>query len=120
MIEKQPQAKVTHCRHISLACFKHIKEALIKEKKHTSNALLQHEVVVEQYGGSVQCVEISGKTGMGLDKLEEAILLQADELDLRSDTSGMGEGVVLESRVDKQVCSGQMCGAVCACLCDRV
>ncbi|MDE2333526.1 MAG: translation initiation factor IF-2, partial [Rhodospirillales bacterium] len=64
-------------------------------------ALLSHEVVVEQMGGETQDVEVSALKRMGLDKLEEAILLQAELLDLKANPSRAAEGAVIESRLDR-------------------
>ncbi|MEZ5804876.1 MAG: translation initiation factor IF-2 [Rhizobiaceae bacterium] len=63
--------------------------------------LLQHEVFVESMGGEVLDVEVSAKTGAGLDKLLEAILLQAEILDLKSNPDRTAEGVVIEAKLDK-------------------
>jgi translation initiation factor IF-2 len=63
--------------------------------------LLQHNVITESYGGDVMDVEISAKTGKNLDKLEEAILLQAEILDLKADPNREAEGVIIESKVEK-------------------
>jgi translation initiation factor IF-2 len=63
--------------------------------------LLSHEVVVESYGGDVIDVEISAKTGTNLQKLEEAILLQAEMLDLKANPNRDAEGIVIESKVEK-------------------
>jgi translation initiation factor IF-2 len=65
------------------------------------NELLQHEVVVESLGGDTQVVEVSAKTGQGLDNLLEAILLQAEVLDLRANPDRTAEGVVIEAKLDK-------------------
>ncbi|KAK4231952.1 hypothetical protein QBC38DRAFT_178502 [Podospora fimiseda] len=54
---------------------------------------------IEDYGGDVQVVPVSGKTGQGMDDLEENILLLAEMLDIRSETDGMAEGWVLESSI---------------------
>ncbi|KAK4463324.1 translation initiation factor IF-2, mitochondrial [Cladorrhinum samala] len=54
---------------------------------------------IEDHGGDVQVVPVSGKTGQGMDDLEENILLLADMLDIRSETDGMAEGWVLESSI---------------------
>lgn len=59
--------------------------------------LLQHDVEVEDMGGSIQAIEVSGKTGAGVPELEEALIAQADVLDLRADTEGAPEGWVLEA-----------------------
>ena len=65
------------------------------------NELLQHEVVVESLGGDTQVIEVSAKTGQGLDQLIEAILLQAEVLDLRANPDRTAEGVVIEAKLDK-------------------
>jgi translation initiation factor IF-2 len=63
--------------------------------------LLQHEIVVEAMGGETQDVEVSALKKTGLDKLEEAILLQAEVLELRSNPDRSAEGAVIESRLDR-------------------
>ena len=63
--------------------------------------LLSHEIVVEEMGGETQDVEVSALKKTGLDKLEEAILLQAEILDLRANPDRAAEGSVIESRLDR-------------------
>jgi translation initiation factor IF-2 len=63
--------------------------------------LLQHEIVVEDMGGDVMAVEVSAKTGQNLEKLEEAILLQAEVLELRANPNRAAEGVVVEAKVER-------------------
>ncbi|TBN51381.1 translation initiation factor IF-2 [Paracoccus sediminis] len=63
-------------------------------------ALLQHEVVVEQMSGDVQDVEVSAKTGQGLDELLEAIALQAEILELRANPDRAAQGAVIEAQLD--------------------
>ena len=63
--------------------------------------LLSHEVVVEEMGGDTQDVEVSALKKTGLDKLEEAILLQAEVLDLKANPDRPGEGTVIESKLDR-------------------
>ncbi len=63
--------------------------------------LLSYEVVVEEMGGETQDVEVSATKRTGLDKLEEAILLQAEILDLRANPKRAAEGSVIESRLDR-------------------
>jgi translation initiation factor IF-2 len=63
--------------------------------------LLQQEVQVEEMGGDVQCVEISAKTKMGLDKLEEAILLQAEMMELKADPEMLASAYVVEAKMEK-------------------
>jgi len=63
--------------------------------------LLQHEVFVESLGGEVLEVEVSAKTGKNLDKLLDAVLLQAEMLDLKADKARSAEGVVIEAKLDR-------------------
>ncbi|WP_193337640.1 translation initiation factor IF-2 [Devosia beringensis] len=63
--------------------------------------LLQHEVFVESMGGDVLDVEVSAKTGEGLDKLLETIQLQAEVLELRVAKDGRAEGLVIEAKLDR-------------------
>ncbi len=62
--------------------------------------LLQHEVVVEAMSGDVQDVEVSAKTGKGLDNLLEAIALQAELLELRANPKRAASGAVIEAKLD--------------------
>jgi len=63
--------------------------------------LLQHEVFVESMGGDVLDVEVSAKSGEGLDKLLETILLQAEVLELKAPHDGRAEGLVIEAKLDR-------------------
>lgn len=63
--------------------------------------LLQQEVQVEEMGGDVQCVEISAKNKIGLDKLEEAILLQASVMDLKADPEMPAVAHVVEAKMER-------------------
>jgi len=65
------------------------------------NELLQHEVVVESLGGDTQAIEVSATQKTGLDNLVEAILLQAEVMDLRANPDRSAEGVVIEAKLDK-------------------
>ena len=65
------------------------------------NELLSHDIVVEKLGGETQDVEVSATARTGLDKLEEAILLQAEILDLKANPDRAAEGTVVESRLDR-------------------
>ncbi|UXU75948.1 MULTISPECIES: translation initiation factor IF-2 [unclassified Paracoccus (in: a-proteobacteria)] len=62
--------------------------------------LLQHEVVVEALSGDVQDVEVSAKTGKGLDELLEAIALQAEILELKANPDRPASGAVIEAKLD--------------------
>ena len=62
--------------------------------------MLQHDLVVEELGGDILAVEVSAKQRTNLDKLVEAILLQAEILDLKANPERPAEGVVVESKVE--------------------
>ena len=62
--------------------------------------LLQHQVVLEEFGGDVLSAAISAKKGTGVDLLLEKILLQADVLDLKANPDRRAQGTVLESTLD--------------------
>lgn len=65
--------------------------------------LLSHEVVVEDMGGDTLCIEVSALQKTNLDKLEEAILLQAELLDLKANPSRAAEGAIIEAKMEKGV-----------------
>ena len=64
------------------------------------NQLLEHELIAEDLSGDTLMVEISAKTKLNLDKLVEAISLQAEILDLKTDFDSKATGTVLESKID--------------------
>jgi len=63
--------------------------------------LLAHGVVPEEFGGETQFIEVSAKTGQGIDRLLEAIQLQSDVLELRAVVNAPARGIVIEARLDK-------------------
>ena len=63
--------------------------------------LLQYEIVVEELGGDVIQVPVSAKTGEGIDKLQEAILLQAEILELKANPNRSAAGTIVESKVER-------------------
>ncbi|KAJ3296572.1 hypothetical protein HK104_001488 [Borealophlyctis nickersoniae] len=63
--------------------------------------LLQNGIILEEFGGDIPAVEVSGLTGKGLDDLEENILAVAEVLDMRGDPEGLVEGVVIEAKLAK-------------------
>ncbi|HXR63318.1 MAG TPA: translation initiation factor IF-2 [Rudaea sp.] len=68
---------------------------------NVKQGLVQHEVVPEEWGGDVQFVPVSAKTGEGVDNLLDAILLQAELMELTAVRDGLANGVVVESSLDK-------------------
>jgi len=65
------------------------------------NELLQHEIVAESLGGETQVIEVSALKKTGLNDLIEAILLQAEVLELKANPDRTAEGVVIESKIDR-------------------
>ena len=65
------------------------------------NRLLEHEVIVEKMSGEVQDIEVSATKGTGLDKLLEAINLQAELLELKARPDRLAEATVIEAQLDK-------------------
>lgn len=65
------------------------------------NELSQYGIIPEDWGGETQFVHVSAKAGTGIDNLLEAILLQAEVLELTANETGMASGVVIESFLDK-------------------
>lgn len=63
--------------------------------------LTEYSLVPEEWGGDVICVPVSAKTGMGLDKLLETILLVAEMSELRANPDRAAKGVVIEAKLDK-------------------
>ncbi|WP_425619551.1 translation initiation factor IF-2 [Buchnera aphidicola] len=65
------------------------------------NDLIKHNILSEEWGGENIFVSISAKTGKGINKLLSSILLQAEMLELKVPSTGMAEGIVIESFLDK-------------------
>ena len=65
------------------------------------NELSQHDVIPEDWGGDVQFVHVSAKSGQGVDELLDSILLQSEVLELKATDEGAAKGFVIEARLDK-------------------
>jgi translation initiation factor IF-2 len=63
--------------------------------------LAEENVVVEDWGGTNQCAQVSAKTGLGIQELLDKVLIEAELLDLKANPSRRAEGIVLEARLDK-------------------
>jgi translation initiation factor IF-2 len=63
--------------------------------------LLQHGIVTEDMGGETLAVEVSAKSGAGLERLKEAIVLQAELLDLKANPNRPGEGAIIEAKLER-------------------
>ena len=71
------------------------------QPERVKNELITHEVVPEEYGGETMFREVSAKTGKGIDELLEAVLLQAEVLELQAPQNTPAKGLVIEGRLDK-------------------
>ena len=71
------------------------------DPERVTNELVANEVIPEEYGGDVQFVRVSAETGDGLDQLMEAVLLQAELLELKAAFEIPSRGIIVEARVDK-------------------
>ena len=71
------------------------------DPQKVKNELLQHELIPEDMGGDVQCIHVSALKKTGLDQLIEAIELQAEILELKSDPDCPATGIVIESKLEK-------------------
>ena len=63
--------------------------------------LMEHDLVPEDFGGDVLCVDVSATKGTGLDQLLEAVMLQSELLELKADPTRRASGVVIEAQLDK-------------------
>ncbi len=68
---------------------------------HVKQQLSTHNVLVESWGGSYQDTEISAKTGEGIDKLLDGILLESEMLELKANPNRLSRGLVVEAELDK-------------------
>jgi len=71
------------------------------DPEHVKQELVSHGVIPEEWGGETMFVNVSAKSGQGIDDLLETILLQAEILELTTIADGRAKGIVIESRLDK-------------------
>jgi len=71
------------------------------DPERVKNELSQHGIIPEDWGGEQMFVHVSAKTGEGVDKLLDAILLQAEVMDLKAVATGPAQGIVIESSLEK-------------------
>ena len=75
------------------------KEAANPEK--IRQELTQYGIVPDEWGGDVQCINISAKKGLNIDALLDAVLLEAEVLELKAPVAAPAKGIIVESRLDK-------------------
>jgi len=63
--------------------------------------LSDNNVLIEEWGGKYQCVEVSAKSGQGMDKILDSILLEAEILELKANPNRTARGIIIESKLDK-------------------
>ena len=80
--------------------------AELENKNKIKQQLAEHDVIVEEYGGTTQVAEVSAHTGDGIDDLLEKVLIEAELLELKANPNRLAQGIVLESRIDKGLQSG--------------
>jgi translation initiation factor IF-2 len=99
----QTEEAVQHARAagvpLIVAINKMDKEAADPDR--VTNELSQRNVIPESWGGDTQFVQVSAHTGQGIDELLDAVLLQAEVLELKAHHEGPGKGTVVESSLDK-------------------
>ena len=64
-------------------------------------SLINHGIMIEEYGGDVQCIPVSAKSGDGVQDLLDSILIQADVMNLTTDVNAPVEGSIVEASIDK-------------------
>ena len=94
---------IEHCRAADVPIVVAINKCDLPEAdpKTTRQRLMEHNLVSEEFGGDVLCVDVSATTGDGIEQLLEMVSLQSEVLELRADPSLPAKGVVLESLLDK-------------------
>jgi len=102
-VKPQTEEAIQHARAaevpIVVAITKVDKDGIDIDK--VTSELATKEVIPESWGGDVQFVQVSAETGQGIEELLEAILLQSELLELKAFVDAPGQGVVIESRLDK-------------------
>ncbi len=71
------------------------------DAERVKNELMRADLVAEEFGGDIQIIEVSAQTGAGLDILMDAVMLQAEVLELKANPDRKASGVVIEAQMDK-------------------
>jgi translation elongation factor EF-4 len=102
-VEPQTTEAINHARNANVPILVAINKI---DKENTDierikNDLSSHEIISEEWGGEHLFVNVSAKTGEGIDALLDAILLQAEVMDLKATYDGSAKGIVIESSLEK-------------------
>lgn len=102
-IKEQTIEAINHAKAAGVAIIVAINKIDKPESDPTRvrHELLSHEIVLEEFGGDILSVEVSAKKKLGLEKLEETILLQAEMLDLVANPNRSADGTIIEARLEK-------------------
>ena len=102
-IKPQTIESIAHAKSANVPIIVAINKIDLENKNpdKVRNDLLSHEVIVEKMSGDILDVEVSAINGTNLDKLEEAIHLQADLLNLKANPNRTARGVIIESKLEK-------------------
>ncbi|MDP6980431.1 MAG: translation initiation factor IF-2 [Myxococcota bacterium] len=94
---------IEHCRAADVPMVVAINKCDLPEAdpKTARQRLMEHDLVPEDFGGDIICVDVSAKTGDGLEQLLEMVALQSEILELTADPKLPAKGVVLEAHLDK-------------------
>jgi len=103
-VKKQTIEAIDHARSAGVTIIVAINKIDLKDANvdKTISDLMQHNIMLENYGGDVLWVECSAKTGEGIDELLESILLTTEIMELTSPVNTKGEGIVIESKKDSR------------------
>ncbi len=101
-VKPQTVESIKHARAANVPVVVAINKCDLPEANPSNvrNQLLEHELISEEMSGDTLMVNISTKTGKNLDKLIEAVLLQSEILDLKTNFEKSAKGIVLESKID--------------------
>jgi translation initiation factor IF-2 len=99
----QTQEAIAHAKAADVPIVVAVNKVDLPEADPTrvKSQLVEHGLVPEDFGGDVPTVEVSAKTGQGLDDLLEVVLLQADMLELKADPNKDARGRVIEAHLDR-------------------
>ncbi len=102
-VKKQTEEAISHAKAAQVPIIVAINKCDKPEADpaRVKNELMNYELVAEEFGGDIAMIDVSAKTGSGLDSLIEAITLQAEIMELTANPDRYAAGVVIEAKIDK-------------------